>query len=347
MLRLRFTAEDLLRVTFADEPAPLMELGLAMAMLQQAMVPEFSRWQRRTREALPREAKALFGLVPPTARGPMFLDPLSKGLEDGLDLVLATPVTRLRAELGRLCPTHRPVTPWIKDLAARDRKAWQSLEHAMRAAHSALIDEPWSRIEAAFQAERAWRTRLLARDGIRTTLAGLAAGGRWEGTTLVFPRPEHIDAVLSGHGIVLLPSVLWSRPLVALHEDAPSILIYPAVTPLPLLEAAPADPLGVLLGRTRAAILDLLPREHSTSDIAKDLGISKSSASEHTKALRDARLIVTQREGKTVWHSCTPLGLELLRGAGADEKPKPTARNAVEQRSVNERPVRAARTPRG
>ncbi|WP_190092861.1 ArsR/SmtB family transcription factor [Streptomyces melanogenes] len=114
---------------------------------------------------------------------------------------------------------------------------------------------------------------------------------------------------------MLLPSVLWSRPLVALYEDAPSVLIYPAVTPLPLLEEAPADPLGVLLGRTRAAILDLLPRELSTSDIAKELGISKSSASEHAKALRDARLIVTQREGKAVWHSCTPLGLELLRGA--------------------------------
>ncbi|WP_329395264.1 winged helix-turn-helix domain-containing protein [Streptomyces melanogenes] len=315
MLRLRFTAEDLLRVTFADEPAPLMELGLAMAMVQRAAVPQFSRWQRRAREALPREATALFGLVPPTARGPMFLDPLSTGLDDGLDLVLATPASRVRAELDRVCPTRRPVTPWIKDLADGEREAWQTLERAMRAAHSALINEPWSRIEAGFQAERAWRTRLLARDGIRTTLAGLAAGGRWEGTALVFPRPEPVDAALSGHGLVLLPSVLWSRPLVALYEEAPSVLIYPAVTPLPLLDEAPADPLGVLLGRTRAAILDLLPRELSTSDIAKELGISKSSASEHAKALRDARLIVTQREGKAVWHSCTPLGLELLRGA--------------------------------
>ncbi|WP_371649137.1 MULTISPECIES: ArsR/SmtB family transcription factor [unclassified Streptomyces] len=316
MLRLHFTAEDLLRVTFAAEPAPLMELGLAMAMLQRATVPEFSRWQRRARETLPREATALFGLVPPTARGPMFLDPLSKGLDDGLDLVRATPVSRIRAELDRVCPTHRPVTPWIRDLAVREREAWQTLEHAVRAAHSALINESWSRIEAGFQAERAWRTRLLARDGIRTTLAQLAAGGRWEGTVLVFPRHEQFDAVLSGHGLVLLPSVLWSRPLVALYEDAPSILIYPAVTPLPLLEEAPADPLGVLLGRTRAAILDLLPREHNTSDIAKELGISKASASEHTKALRDARLVATQRDGKAVWHCCTPLGLELLRGAG-------------------------------
>lgn len=316
MLRLRFTAEDLLRVTFADEPAPLMELGFAVALLQRATVPGFSRWQRRARPTLSRDAAALFALIPPTARGPMFLDPLSTGLDDGLDEVRATPVARVRAELDRVCPAHRPLTPWIRDLAVKERRAWRTLEHALRAAHSALINEPWSRIETGFQAERAWRTRLLARDGIRTTLAGLAAGGRWEGTTLVFPRPDHVDVSLSGHGLVLLPSVLWSRPMVALHDDAPSILVYPAVTPLPLLDEAPADPLGVLLGRTRAAILDLLPQEHSTSDIAKQLGISKSSASEHAKALRDARLIVTQRDGKAVWHSCTPLGLELLRGAG-------------------------------
>ncbi|MEU6990956.1 winged helix-turn-helix domain-containing protein [Streptomyces sp. NPDC046465] len=316
MLRLHFTAEDLLRVTFAAEPAPLMELGFAIAMLQREAVPQFARWQRRTRESLSPETTALFSLVPPTARGPMFLDPLSKGLDEGLDRVRATPLSRVRAELGRVCPAHRPITPWVKELAVHEREAWQTLEHALRAAHSALIDEPWGRIEAGFQAERAWRTRLLARDGIRTTLAGLAAGGRWEGTTLVFPRPDETDAGLSGHGVVLLPSALWSRPMVALYDDEPSILIYPAVTPLPLLDEAPTDPLGVLLGRTRAAILDLLPHGHSTSDIAKELGISKSSASEHTKTLRDARLIVTQRDGKAVWHSCTPLGLELLRGAG-------------------------------
>ncbi|MET8685176.1 winged helix-turn-helix domain-containing protein [Streptomyces sp. NPDC004732] len=316
MLRLHFTAEDLLQVTFAADPAPLMELGFAVALLQHGTVAQFARWQRKTRAAFPREATALFGLVPPTARGPMFLDPLSRGLEEGLDRIRATPPARVRAELGRVCPTHRPVTPWIKDLAAQEREAWQTLEHALRTAHSALVNESWSRIEAGFQAERAWRTRLLARDGIRTTLAGLAVGARWEGTTLVLPRPDDAEVALAGHGVVLLPSVLWPRPMVALYDDAPSILIYPGVTALPLLEEVPADPLGVLLGRTRAAILDLLPRAHSTSDIAKELGISKSSASEHTKTLRDARLIVTQRDGKAVWHSCTPLGLELLRGAG-------------------------------
>ncbi|MFD0295631.1 ArsR/SmtB family transcription factor [Streptomyces sp. NPDC059616] len=73
--------------------------------------------------------------------------------------------------------------------------------------------------------------------------------------------------------------------------------------------------MNALLGRTRAAALGLLTQQLTTTDIARELDISKSSASEHAKALRDARLIVTQCECKAVWHSCTPLGLDLLTGS--------------------------------
>ncbi|MET7702921.1 helix-turn-helix domain-containing protein [Streptomyces sp. NPDC005485] len=57
-------------------------------------------------------------------------------------------------------------------------------------------------------------------------------------------------------------------------------------------------------------MLGLIPP--AGSDVARELDVSKSSASEHTKALRDARLITTHRDGKAVWHTCTPLGLDLL-----------------------------------
>ncbi|MER5614691.1 helix-turn-helix domain-containing protein [Streptomyces sp. NPDC002215] len=39
------------------------------------------------------------------------------------------------------------------------------------------------------------------------------------------------------------------------------------------------DPLGALLGRTRAAALGLLAQQLTTTDIARELEISKSSAS--------------------------------------------------------------------
>ncbi len=114
-------------------------------------------------------------------------------------------------------------------------------------------------------------------------------------------------------GITLLPSVFWTgRPLVGRYAQG-TFLIYPAVTPLPLLDdPATADALAALLGRTRAAILQHLTRPRTTTDLARDLGLAKSSVSEHTKTLRDAHLITARRDGKTVWHTCTPLGLSLL-----------------------------------
>ena len=42
------------------------------------------------------------------------------------------------------------------------------------------------------------------------------------------------------------------------------------------------------------------------------MGISPASASEHAKVLRDANLIETRREGRSVRHSLTPLGSAML-----------------------------------
>lgn len=62
------------------------------------------------------------------------------------------------------------------------------------------------------------------------------------------------------------------------------------------------------------AVLRSLSREHTTSELAADLEISLASVSGHTKTLRAAGLIVSDRDGKSVWHSVTPLGAMLRQG---------------------------------
>lgn len=320
MLRVHFTPDDLLQVTLAPAPAPLMELVLAIAMLQQHDIdPVFRRWQQRSLRTLPRAARPLLDLIPPTGKGPLFLDPLSRGLDDGLDQVRASPAAFVRADLKRVCAADRMPTAWTIRLAQQDRDAWQILHNAVRAGHGGLLAPAWERITSGFDTERAWRTQNLARHGLRQMLAGLTHGIRWSGTVLEICSPEHREINLAGRGITVLPSACWAgRPLVGVYPHGPAVLVYPAVTPLPLLEEPSAtDPVAALLGRTRGAILALLTRQRTTTDVARELGISKSSASEHTKALRHARLIVSQREGQAVWHTCTPLGLGLIGSTGS------------------------------
>src|SRR3954464_2881983 len=110
-----------MRTRFATDPAPLLDLALALATYQRDE-PVFARWIRRT--GMPREARPLFELMPPSATGPLFLDPVTQGVEDGLATVLSTPLTRVRAELRR---TVRP-TSWTRLLADGDRDARRVLE---------------------------------------------------------------------------------------------------------------------------------------------------------------------------------------------------------------------------
>lgn len=315
MLRIHFTATDLLRLRFAAEPAPLLELGLALATLGRRRVdPAFARWQRTAARALPSRARPLLELVPPSGAGPLFLDPISDGIEDGLEEVLRSPQPFVRRELERVARQGQPVTPWLRRLADRDRVSWQELETAMRAAHAGLVAGPWDRVRAGFRAEAAWRTSRWSRLGIGAALESLMPASRVRETVWELDPRRAKDVRLEGRGLSLYPSVFWSGPpLFGAHPDGSVLMVYPALTPLPLLgESGGDDPLSALLGRTRAGVLRALTHEQTTGRLAHGLGISPASASEHVRTLREAGLAATYRDGKSAWHVCTDLGFELL-----------------------------------
>lgn len=302
-----FTAEDLLQVRFADRPAPLLELGMAIATYQRDDAV-FARWARRTH--LPRRAHALLDLIPPTGTGPLFLDPVSQDLDEGMDLVLSTPASYARSELAR---TSRP-TAWTRNLARRDREAWRILEDALRVAYEAIIAREQRRIRASFDADLAWRRMVMAEQGVGAALAGLYPGSGWTGSTLEIDVPGDSDYAPAGRGLTLMPSAFWTgRPLVGTYPDGSILLLYPALTPLPLVDAEAGDALGALLGRTRASILELVTESRTTTELAAKTGVSVASASAHAKTLRGAGLVTSRRTGKAVTHIATPLGLGLLR----------------------------------
>ncbi len=320
MLRVQLTAEDLLRVSFAERPAPLAELGQAIGMLQRRdNLPHFASWRRRVVHGMPSQARPLLQLVSPLGAGPLFLDPDAPTLDEGLDRVMSTPRAVARSELRRMCAIDRPLTPWVRHLADLDREAWRILERALRTAYSSVVEREWPRIQSGFQAETAWRSRFLARHGLLRTLDDLSPSIRLRGLTLEADFPRELDITLSGKGIVLQPSVFWTgHPLVGLRGDGSLLLIYPAVTPLPLLDASsPSAPLTALLGGTRAQALRVLVGECTTTELARELDVTAAAASMQAKTLREAGLVVSRREGKTVRHWCTPLGLDLLAGVGS------------------------------
>lgn len=312
MLKVHLTAEDLLRTRFASEPAPLIELGHALAALQRHD-PVFGTWRRGASARLPAASRPLLDLIPATGTGPLFLDPVSASLAEGLEEVQRTPAKFVLAELQRLYPSG-PRGSWARLLADRDRQTWRDLHAALRLAYHGLVDGAAARARQGHQAELAWRSRMIAEYGVQAALSGLHPSVTWDGTVLQINAASNWALHPGGKGLTLMPSVYWTgRPMLTWHPDGSVAIIYPALTPLPLVDEARGDPLAGLLGHTRAALLRLTVTERTTTDLARELPISLASVSAHTKTLRAAGLIVTTRAGKAVLHSITPLGDRLLR----------------------------------
>jgi DNA-binding transcriptional ArsR family regulator len=318
VLRLHFTPEDLLGIRFASRPAPLMELGLAVATLQRTDRPElFARWRAERRRGLRPAALPLLALVPPNGAGPLFLDPLDDTVDVALDGVRSTAPATVSRELSRVFPAYRPVTPWVRRLAANDGDAWQTLDTALRASYYSLLAPYWNRVEASFTADLAWRSRMLVTHGTGTVLSGLYPGSRWREATLHLPSAHDTDVAVGGLGLTLMPSTVWTgQPLIGRDNDGRRLLLYPALTPFPMISSGVHDDsLADLLGGTRSAVLRSAAGQRTVSQIAADLRISPASASEHCKTLSAAGLLGRQRDGKTVWHLLTPLGADLLSRA--------------------------------
>jgi DNA-binding transcriptional ArsR family regulator len=287
---------------------------MAVAMLQR-QDPVFRNWRRSAAAQLPSAARPLLELVPPSATGPVFLDPVTTDLAEGLERVRAAPAPLVTAELQRVRGT-RPPTPWLRSLAERDREASHELDLALRLAYQHLTADAWPRILTAFRSELALRSRLIAELGVQAALSTLHPCISWNGTVMQIEASADMDLYPCGAGLRLMPSPLWTgRVLLAPEPDGCVLVLYPALTPLPLVEEPVGDPLADLIGHTRADILKLTFAERSTGELARELGISAATVSGHTKTLRRVGLIVSTRAGKAVYHGLTPLGDRLLNSA--------------------------------
>jgi biotin operon repressor len=247
--------------------------------------------------------------VSPDGTAPLFMDPMSVGMTDGLDRVLSTPRNYVRSELRVF-----PATSWARALYNFDRDAWRALSNALTTAHAALVRPNWERRCVGLRGDVAWRGQILAEEGIKAALCTLVPGTEWRSSTLHIPAARDSDLELDGRGLVLYPCVGWTgHVLFGDNPDGARFLFYPAITPLPLVDVSDSgDPIAELLGLTRAAVLQAAVEPHSTGELARELGISAASVSAHTKTLRAAGLLTSERDGKAVFHSASQLGHRLL-----------------------------------
>ena len=321
MIRIHFTTADFAQVRFAPRPAPLQELNVAlMKMCRPDDELLFGRWRRRLLRSLPPAVLPLRDVVPAEA-APAFLDVFSDTLKEGADTVRATRPDLVRSEMERVYARQASPAPlWIRGLHRGDAEAWQLLVRAQRAAFDTALRPVWPLVQDLHQSGVPRHALAVAEHGIGAALTALVPGRPAarerlgaRGALRAGHRAARSRRAASAH----LP---LDRPAPHLHlPGRPLTVTYPAGPGLPLPPAGADgadDALAGVLGRTRVEILLLLADEHTTSELARRLGVSNATVSAHTAALRGAGLITTVRAGRAVLHRRTALGSLLVRRRG-------------------------------
>ncbi|RLV08619.1 transcriptional regulator [Streptomyces griseocarneus] len=348
MLRVHFTGLDLARLRLAGDPDALWETVLSLHRLRDKQGESiFGDWRSETRVRLNGETRLLAPLVPSRGYFPDFLTPAEGvlGLDTGMQALRETPPDRVHRELGKLS-TVRTLPAWIRSMAEGDDRAFAKLTGALHAYHEAAIAPYWSHIQAQIEADRAVRGRALLDGGADALLSSLPPTMRWRAPVLECEYPVDRDVSLGGRGLLLVPSFFCRRtPVTYQDPDLTPVLVYPArhmSESAPVVQAPPRS-LGKLVGHTRSAVLGSIGGGCTTSELARRVGVSAASASQHAGVLRDAGLVLTLRNGSAVMHTLTPLGAALLRGG------HPVHTSRPRQPSIPERsaPATMLRSPGG
>jgi hypothetical protein len=317
MLRLWLEPADVARIRFADRPHPAGTVLLASQALREpslaAAVPTLARRVAAAAPAL----RPLHHLMPPQGFLPDFLTPLDgvESIEDGLTAIRSTPARRVRSEVSAAY-SHVTVSATRRRFAAADPQVLDLLVAAMRSYFHEVLAPDWQALARAQRhhvSEAANRYVLRGADGM---LSGLHHGIRWRVPVLEVDAWQCGEVRLGGHGLILVPSPFAGpRPRVLVEPDQPALIVYPVEPPTAMDgRRFPSDSLVRLLGRSRSAVLieTTRPGRHTTSSIARRVGISVSSSSEHLTALRAAALVSSRRDGGAIVHQATPLCRELV-----------------------------------
>jgi DNA-binding transcriptional ArsR family regulator len=331
MIRIHMSAEDLMQTRFAF--SPLWEVVASFRALTDAARHVLHLpWMTRARKDLRGlDLNPVWALVRPEGYIPDFLTPPP-----------ATPFPNFSAEIERLRQTEpqrvrEEVTRLVGQNPQRDRElkvylgdphgAVERLAEALLDYHERVMAPHWPRLHTLLEGDVLKRARTLAFEGPEALFSGLHRAVRYrQGVVEVDKRWEQ-EVDPDGHGLLLIP-VVFAWPDVYVISDAPwqPTLVYSPRGVARMWESEPpqtGEPLRAALGRGRASVLKSLVVPSTTTELARVLGTSPGSVSQHLSRLRRAGLVEPHRVGRRVYYRLSSSGESLLGvfGEGPDDFP--------------------------
>jgi hypothetical protein len=318
MLVIRFERSDLARLRFAI--SPLVELQRSVRALDDPGAQALHLpWIVTTRgEVADLDLDLLRALAPPRVYTPDFIHPppttpLAE-LEDELAEMIATPPDHIRREIRRAyqrAGVPRILQPFLDDPPAAVARLGELLREYWRRA----LAPHWDRLRSLLEGDILYRARRLADAGAQGLFADMHPEVSFEDGELQVEKPFEVNVALEGRGLLFVPSAFAWPLLVAITEPPwQPTLIYPTrgVGALWDPEQRPQpEALRALLGERRASVLEALDMPRSTTELARRLGVSPGSVSQHLRVLRAATLVDGHRVGRNVLYVRSPTGNKL------------------------------------
>jgi DNA-binding transcriptional ArsR family regulator len=324
MIQLRLSSAVLARTRFAY--SPLAEAAKSLYVVHSGAVHPLHRgWYDRVRGELRRTDNDLLrAVVPPGGHVAEFLFVGATGIEttieDQLQLVASWPHAHFLSELEQawrgvgVSPAARRQ---LEDPDAPQRVAEELDRYWQR-----VLAPYWPRLRGVLDADVAYRLDRLARGGIGALLADLHPS--LQVTDQASQIKSVTDGDIDGDGLTLVPCVfVWPRLWVELGLLGEPSLTYGARGIGTLWADRPAEPdredaLGELLGRSRAEILVSLRSPRSTTDLAREIGLTAATVSSHLAILRRSGLVTSWRSGRRVLYQRTALA-SMMVSTGTDD----------------------------
>jgi DNA-binding transcriptional ArsR family regulator len=321
VIRIELTDEDLERTRLAL--SPLWELVASLFILHSASPPpEYDEWIARTRRAFEAaDLGPLRGLLPIRDGGPSYVPdfvapipiaPLA-AVQDEIEAVRATEPDVVRSNLAADWGVEVPA-PWDA-FAARPVEMLDRLADDLHTYWQATLAEDWPRLRAVLEGEMLGRARALALLGPAAVLEELHPKVRWRRPVMELDKHKDIELHLEGRPLVLIPLVFARSVLLGNAEQGAVGIGYQARGTAQLWardEPGGAEPLEMLLGHGRAAVLRALAQPATTTELARRLGYAPSTVSAHLDVLARAALVERHRVRRSVFYGLNDTGASLV-----------------------------------
>ena len=320
MIRIRVSAEDLLQTRFAF--SPLWETVASFrALVDPTRHVLHLPWMTHAREELRGlDLDPLWTLVRPEGYIPDFLTPPPAtpfpDFFEEVERVRGVPPERVREEVERVRGQRQNPDPALEAYLADPSGSVARLAEALVAYHERVMAPYWPRLHTLLEGDVLKRARTLAFEGPEALFAGLhrVVGYRQGVVEIEKGWEQEVDP--DGLGILLIP-VAFAWPDVYVISDAPwqPTLVYAPRGVARLWESArpgTGEAIEAALGRGRARVLKSLAVPSTTTELARAMGTSAGTVSQHLSRLRRAGLVEPHRRGRRVYYRLSLGGESLL-----------------------------------